>query len=293
MKRKFECWNCKKSFEADDKEWVECPHCHSDNVEYATFKLPQWIAWVPLVIVLIVGVCYGICNLMKSNQPKQETREYGDEVSEQFAQKADSAYLQSGGTIEPSLSMAAIEYNEGDGTYNCCIQVDYPPERPWKIVIVSKVDKKKVIAESLDGSFEGVPYAEYKEYPELKGIYIVRLLDKETNDPLIDDKEFPNFEKQFTIKTPWTATVLETKLNGGENLTDNDYLADKHKVIVTNKPANDTTPTNTLREVQEMLHMCNITAKVISVEYDDMKKICVAKLKINYPAGWMQDEEDY
>lgn len=292
MIRKFECWTCNQIFQADDRDWVECPHCHSDNVEYASYHLPRWVKWIPLLLLTLGSVGYGIYCAIANYEPKLEMREYGNEAGEVLAQKADSAYLEAGGTIEPSLSIATIEYNEDGDTYKCRFQVDYPPSQPWKIVIVSRVDKSKVIAESEDGIFDNLPYAEYKNYPELNGFYIVRLLDKLTNEPLIDDKEFPNFEKQIKIKTPWTTSILESKLNGAENLTDNDYLAEKHKVIVTNKPANDTSPTSTLREVQDLLRMCNITAKVLSVEYDDMKKISVAKLKINYPTGWMQDEED-
>lgn len=285
MNRKFECWDCKKTFEADDAKWVECPYCHSDNVEYFHRHIPRKAYYGVLCALLLAGVGYGLYHIVSSSKEnKQVTREECKTESDVIAQKIDSAYLAEGGTIEPLVSISEIEYNEDNNTYKCRFQVDYPPEQPWKIVIMS-YRGNKVIAESENGEFDALPYSQFD------GFYIVRLLDRETNKPLIDDKEFPNFSKQVRISKPWTAAILEKHINGSENLTDNIYLADKHEVIILNKPKHDATPTGTLREVQTMLKQCGLHAKVISVEYNDLKQISTAKLKINYPANWMKEQQ--
>lgn len=285
MKRKFECWNCHKEFVGDDSNWVECPHCHSDNVEYYKRRIPKNYYKVCCCLMFMVIVFFAVCKFWPDQGATTPQKVYGDTEADMMAQQIDSAYIAEGGTIEPSLSLAEIEYNEDNDSYKCRFQVDYPPSQPWKVVVMS-YRGNKLIAESNDGEFNELPFSEFD------GFYIVRLLNRDTNEPIIDDKEFPDFSKQVKIKKPWNAAELEKRLNGTENLTDNDYLADKHQVVIVNKPSHDTTPTGTLREVQNLLKMFKLHAKVLSLEYDDMKKISAVKLNINYPSNWMQDEEE-
>lgn len=283
MLRKFECWNCKKTFQADAKGAVECPHCHSDNVDYATFRVPRqvfmFVAVFVLIIIATIGITYILLNENKNvakvdtGNPNQENR-----------QRADSLYMVDGGEIQPQLSIFDIEYNEDDNTYNCSFMVDYPPQQPWKIVIKSYYDEK-FVAESETGKFEHLPYSHED------GFYRVFLVCQSTNEELCEARDFPNFPKQSHIKKPWSVADLERSLNGEETIVDNPFIAPLHKVVVVNKHSKDTTPTSSLGQVQGLLKMASLKATVEKVEYDDMNRICIAKIRINYPADWMEEDD--
>lgn len=284
MNRKFECWECRHIFVADDSSWVQCPKCESDNVEYASFHLPKQTKKVCLAAVATTVVVGGGLFLFDAiNTPQKEVSNKVMEDSH-FTEKADSNFIASGGTIAPSLSISEIEYDEEKGTYHCKFDVAYPPKESWKIIIMSYYGNKE-IASSDNGVFEDLPFSEDD------GFYRVKLVDASSGNLLCEERDFPNFEKQVTIKKPMDAATLQTLLNGKKTLVDNPYIAHDHKVVVTNKPAGDTSETGSLGQVQDLLQMCKLTAVVTSVEHDNLNKISSVVIKINYPDDWIEDEE--
>lgn len=286
MIKKFECWQCNKTFEADDSNWVECPHCHSDNVEYSTFHLPKKLYKIAgIICVAIIVIAGGWLAIMNIDFSLASQEVLNGETKEEKKAKMDSDYIIDGGKLTPSIILETVEYNAETNTYNCAFRIDYPPEQAWKIVIL-EFRGDKIIAESDNGIFENLPYSQYD------GFYTIRLADRKTGEPLVDDKEMPNFDKQVLIKNPWSKSDLESRLNSSANLTDADYVADPHTVIIKNKPKNDTTPTGSLREVQDMLKKCTLHATVVNLEYDDMNKISSVTLTINYPKDWFMDDDD-
>lgn len=284
MIRKFECWNCRTTFTADDKSWVECPHCHSDNVEYATFHLPAYIRKAAIcttgtVLFAIAG--YYAVQALQSGSPVQENITDENQKTKQIA---DSVYIKDGGTIAPSLSVRDMVYDEEKGTYHCVFNVDPLPAEEWKIVISSYYGNKQ-IAVSNDGVFDDLPYS-----PD-DGFYRVKLVSLKTDSLLCEERDFPNFEKQVTIQKGMTERELETHLNGKKSLVDNPYIAHDHEVIVANKPAGDTSETGSLGQVQDLLQMCALKATVSKVEYNEQNKISKVILTINYPDDWIVDDE--
>lgn len=284
MIRKFECWHCKQVFEADDKSWVECPHCHSDNVEYATMHMPRWVYAVIIAIPILLLGAYGVYKWQSEKPAPVATRVITEVDDSAFQQEADSAYIAEGNVIEPSLFIETIEYNEESETYQCKIGVNYPPSEPWKIVVKSYYGDKEV-ASSDDGTFEALPYSKDD------GFYRVVLVAQSDGRALSEERDMPDFAKQITVKKGWSAAELERVLNSSESLVDNPYISDHHKVVVSNKPAGDTSETGSLPLVQDLIQMCSLSAKVEAVEYDDMNKISFVKLHINYPADWMSDDD--
>ena len=287
MIKKFECWECRHIFEANDTSWVECPKCHSDNVEYASFHLPAGTKKACLGVAATAAIVAGgiaVYNALDTIPETTETTQATEDVK--FTEKADSSYIKEGGTIAPSLSISEIEFDEEKETYYCKFEVAYPPAKAWKIVIMSYYGNKEV-AESDNGEFTDLPYSKDD------GFYRVKLVDASTGDLLCEERDFPNFEKQVTIKKPMTASALQALLNGKKSLVDNPYIAHDHEVVVSNKPAGDTSETSSLGQVQDLLQMCKLTATVTSVEHNDLNKISKVVLKINYPADWLAEDEDY
>lgn len=57
MIRKFKCIACGKKFDADDKDTIVCPKCHSDNVKPVK---PNFLKPIGLAVVLLVSVGAGM-----------------------------------------------------------------------------------------------------------------------------------------------------------------------------------------------------------------------------------------
>lgn len=285
MIKKFECKNCKTRFEADDTNIVVCPHCQSDNVEYATFHIPPKIVWGGFLVILVaIGIAiWCLSNHGEFDNPSESESAEVDTLDKGKAE-AEENYINEGGTIAPSISIAEIKYDPEKDTYYCRFSISHPPKQKWKI-IVSSYYEHKVIAESDNGIFENIPYSKDD------GFYYVTLLDVENGNSLCDPRDFPNFEKRANIKKPWTIHDLEKNLNGDVSFVDTPYIANNHKVIVVNKPTGDMSETSSIGQVHSLLKQCSLTAKVIDVEYDDLNKISLVKISINYPPDWMQEDE--
>ena len=288
MVRKFECEECKNTFDADDNELVKCPRCHSDNVDYYKYHLPRWLPWL-VVCGVIATILFLIWHFNPSPvpppKPKQDVAIDRDSAEQKKVQQSDNTYINEGGTIAPSLSIADKDYNADDATYKCRVAVSYPPQQPYKVVVRTK--DGQLVAESEDGKIDKLPYSKDD------GTYVFSLVDKSTGSLLCEEREFPDFPKLDVVQNPWNESDLQRVLNSDELLVDNPNIAIPHKVIVVNKPKGDTSPTNSLRDVQQLLKDCHLTAKVEKVEHDNMKKISVAKIRIDYPDDWLSETDDF
>lgn len=289
MVRKFKCWACEKTFQSEENGAVKCPYCHSDNVDYAKSRIPRLIfmigAILALIIIIVVGVKYIFPKIGSKTESNAMNNSAIESPLDSIKKEANAAYEEIGGSIAPSLSLSEIEYNDDDDTYNCIFKIDNPPKQSWKIIIKSYYGEK-FIAESENGKFEHLPYS--KE----DGFYRVFLVSQSTNENLCEERDFPDFPKQNHIKKPWSDADLERALNGAETIVDNPFIAPQHEVIIINKPSKDTTPTGSLGDVQKLLKLAELKATVEKVEYDDMNRISLAKIKINYPADWGEEREE-
>ena len=286
MIRKFECKACKTRFEADDTNTVLCPHCQSDNVEYARIHIPsKVIGGVLLIIVIAIGITMWLTiNWGGENSSNGSGIELEDTTGNREKIEAEQEYEREVGEIAPSLSIVEQKYDDEKNVYYCRFSVSHPPKEKWKVVISSYHGNKEV-AVSENGVFENLPFS-----PD-DGFYRVSLVDASTGEQLCEERDFPGFEKQINIKRPWTAADLTKKINGDESLVDNPYIANNNKVIVVNKPSWDTSETSSIGQVRSYLKQCNLKAKVLSIELDDMNKIKFAKISIDYPSDWIQEDE--
>ena len=290
MIKKFECKECKQRFEADDSKIVNCPHCHSDNVEYASFHIPSWvwksIGGIIITICLIwFGETHGVfkrCYSVSSDTTSTDsTIKHIEEVNTEYVQIT-------GEEIRPSLSIINKKYNDDNDTYSFQIKVSPSPKQKWKIII-SSFNNEIQIAENNNGIFKDIPYSKDN------GIYRVKLIDASTGNLLCEERDFPEFERQTIVKKPWTAIDIENLLNSYQWTLDDpqiiNHVSSNNQVIVVNKPDNDLTNTGSLGQVSALMKDCALTAKVLAIEYDELKKISKVKLSINYPSDWIDEDE--
>ena len=284
MIRKFECKSCGHHFDADDINAVICPHCKSDNVEYAKFHLPRWLLWIVLTLIVAGGIG---CWLMQNTPEEKNTQPdilIKDSIEQEQTRVADSLYVIEGNTIQPSLTVAEKAYNDEDDTYSCRIVVLNPPQQSWKVVVRQR--HGGLVAESEDGRFVKLPYSKDD------GFYLISLVDKSTGKPLCEEREIAEFPKLDVVKRPWNEAGLEKALKGSAALVDTPFIANPHKVIVVNKLKGDESPTKTLRDIQRLVKDRGLNVKVEKVEHDKMKKIIVARIKIDYPNDWLPVDDD-
>lgn len=284
MIRKFECKDCKKRFDADEQDFVICPYCQSDNVDLYKRHLPYWlplsIAGGTIAVILTIWFLQ-----THSDPPKPSISGIEIDSGEQRSfGEPDNRDIGNVNSITPSLSIAEKDYNADDETYKCRISISNPPKQSWKVVI--RTIEGRLVAESEDGRFDEVPYSTND------GTYMITLVDKSSGSSLCEERAFPDFPKLDIVINPWNESDLQMALNSDEPLVDNPNVANPHTVIVVNKPPGDSSPTNSLRDVQLLINQCHLTAKVEKVEYDNMNKICTINIKIDYPDDWLQ-EDDY
>lgn len=285
MIRKFECKECGKKFSFEEKDQVKCPHCGSDNVDYSKFHLPRWLLLSVALLIFAVPLVIWLFRMLPFPQEKEQPVILRDSVAQEFTQKSDSIYLSDGNTIAPSLSIAKKDYDASDDTYKCQIVVSYPPQQPWKVIV--KKGDGTIVAESEDGLFKKLPYSDDD------GTYTIALVDKSSGSLLCEERDFPDFPKLDVVKKPWSEKDLQEALNSDVSIVDNPNIANPHKVVVVNKPKGDPSPTNSLRDIQQLISQCSLTAVVENVEHDNMNKISSAKIKINYPDDWLVEDDDY
>ena len=292
MFRKFDCKNCNNLFEANDEEIVKCPLCQSDNVEYHKWHFPRKLLWtilvsvVSIIIIIIVVLLIGWFIRKSDSMPVNPHSGIDrDSTEQEMVDEANTNYINDGNTIAPSLTISEKEYNTDDDNYKCRVLVSYPPEQPWKVVI--SLRSGQVVAESDDGYFDQLPYSKDD------GCYIVALVDRASGQLLCEERVCPDFPIMDIVKKPWKEGDLEKALKNKAPLVDTPYIANPHKVIVVNKPKGDTSPTKSLRDIQQLLDQCGLNAKVEKVEHDKMKKISTVKIKIDYPDDWMQETDEY
>lgn len=273
MKRKFECWNCHKQFEADDAEWVACPHCNSDNVEYASWYCPSWFKWIVIVVAVAIAALY--CILQIDWKP-ESTRTIID-ASDSVAVVVDTTYKnETGLEIPASIVVGDLTFND-DG-YEFSAEVKNPPQLKYYFV-VREAFGEKIIAKSDDGHFSSVPCSEAEG-----GSYKVQIISQGT-DSVCASEDVPGFIKQGKPKHRMTAAELQTKISMRDpslmGIGESDYLSPDCKLKFTGLSKNATNVPQIIAEVFEKLDNGAWTsAKVSSLEYDDMNRISVVTFKV-------------
>ena len=272
MIRKFECKNCGKHFEADDKQMVTCPNYQNDNVEIAGTKFISKIGKIGLGVVLLAIVAIIIINLDRKVNILHEDKSIvviePDTENDPIVPFLD---------IPPTIEVGELVF-EGKG-YNFKVGVKAPPSQNVYIAILDPFDNTKVVAKSDNGVFKEVPYSEVDG-----AIYSIALMDA-TADTIICCVEKPGFIRQASVAAKMTVAELQKMIdNRDETLMgvgENDYLAPECKLKFVGLPSDAVNIPTSLYEVFEKLDMETWTqAKVTALAYDDKNRISVITFSV-------------
>lgn len=212
MIKKFKCIACGKKFDADDKDAIVCPKCHSDNV---TPVKPNFIKPIGIILALLLSVGAGmfITKQFKGNggyTPPEDT----------FVLTGDSDTI-SYYNINPEL-VKEIEikntkpvYNKATKSYSFSISVKNIPEGARVTYeLCEEYDPqnniKKVLKTSYDGKFEGIPASKN----ELNTYFVVvSTLGNDGQVVASRDREIDGFEDVKPVTTRITKAQLQSMIN--------------------------------------------------------------------------------
>ena len=157
MIKNFECWDCQCRFEADDKSFVTCPKCKSENVEYASFHMPRWVLWLAGVCVLSIILLLILINIdfnaffhNKGEQTNQEQL-VTDSVQQEIKAVTDDP------SDEPIMEVSDPEYNGKNYSVNVSVR-NIPNGIKYYYARLDHFDNTVVLQRSDNGHFTDIPY---------------------------------------------------------------------------------------------------------------------------------------
>ena len=276
MLRKFECWQCHHRFEADDQKDVKCPHCHSDNVDYAHYHFPKGMwKWVGIVILcMITG--YALYNInwnnlggAESSQAKLES--FPDTLSGAITEETNIEIIKEIDiSVPPTVNLVGKPQFE-DGGYNIRVRVkNAPSEGTYYVVALDHFDHSKVVARSEDGSFTNLPPSKYD------GQYDFSVCSKQNDSLLCPPVPRSGFLPQQAVNERKSKEWLQQLINTNSDLIvgsgKTPYLAPDYVVHIDGV---ESSPNIRLEDVALNVSMEIWSAIVTSIKYDDMNRISV------------------
>lgn len=273
MVRKFECADCKTRFEADDKEYVVCPHCKSDNVDYAVFHMPLIVWKIGVAIAIILVVALVVLSIDWGNADEQTATETGDS-------RVDSTevIVVPGLDVPPTIEVGDLTFEEDHG-YTFTAIVNNRPAGKTYVAVINPLNNQ-VVSKSDKGEFKDIPYSEADG-----AFYTIALMDA-SNDSILTSMEKPGFIKQIKPSKKMSQDELQAKINSRDDsllgLGENDYLSPDLKLQFIGLPEDAVNVPTILSEVLEKLDMeVWSSVSVSDLKYDDMNRIAVIVLKVN------------
>lgn len=279
MIRKFECKACKTRFEADDSNAVVCPHCQSDNVEYAQFRISSKMWKICGGFVVFAGlVCVAFLVDWRGLFPQNEDTLTTDLINIQD-EKNDSIYMaETGSGLPPEIERTELNF-EGEG-YSFDMMVKYLKTSNIYFAVLDPYNDKKIIAKSNDGHFTNVPYSKADG-----SIYTLAVYDAAMDTILCKMEQVTGFIKQKSVSKKMTVSELQAKIDKRDpsliGVGENDYLAPNYTLTFVGLPKDAPNKPENLYDVFEKLDMETwVSVTVSSLDYDDMNRISGITLKV-------------
>lgn len=282
MIHKFECWDCHKTFQADDQNRVKCPYCQSDNVDLASSHIP----YKKIIVGTIVFVALGIGAYFLLQKETVVSPSGGDKgfnppdtgIVDFPRGGGDPPISDYKEPIPPSITPVGEKTLNDDQTYSFKVVVDNAPTNSFKIVLIDKITGE-LVAESKDGRFAGVRPSKAEG-----GMYLIQIVDAKTDSLLCTPQTMDGFLPVKKVDRKLSVEELqklldsedETLIGNGEN----PYLAPGYTINYKGLSNGDSRPAN-LADVIEKIYM-NVwsSVKVESVEYDESSHISSITLKV-------------
>lgn len=278
----FECWNCHKTFEADDQQWVKCPHCESDNVEYATWHAPRWLGKVVIAglsVTLIGTAAYYVAKYLpeRGNQQIERCPDGSDTTDIPIVIPVDI-------TEPPTLEVGELTFE--DEGYAFEVTVNNAPAQKYVFAVYDAFDDNKIIMKDDDGKFESVPYSKAEG-----GSYRLAILDATADTLLCSFKTVPGFIRQEKPEKKMSVAQLQAMIDARDEsllgLGENIYLAPDYKIKFVGLPKGAKNVPTILAEVNEKVdNFVWESAKVTALEYDDMNRICLITIQVKVGDGF-------
>lgn len=276
MIRKFECKDCKTRFESEEANNVLCPNCHSDNVEYALFRIPEKVWKIVGLLAAVLIIVFLTFQFDWSSTIPQDDNLISKQDS--LAHQRDSTYVnETGLTLPPVINVGDLTFEDEGYTFE--VSVENRPLTGYYVAILNAHNDKIVISKSNDGKFTKIPFSEADG-----GSYIIALVDV-SNDTIICNIEKPGFIRQKAVSRKMTIPDLQTRINKRDEslmgIGENDYLAPDYKLKFIGLPSDAVNIPSTLGEVFDKLdNEIWSSVKVNSLEYDDMNRISMISLSV-------------
>ncbi len=273
MIRRFECKECKTRFEADDKDDVRCPHCQSDNVDFAKFTISPRVWKIVGGVIIVLAVVFALTQINWGNLTKNDAADIEDGLDP--AEDTTEVVIVEGLDIPPTIETGNLKFEDNGYTFK--VVVKNRPLGNTFIGIVNPLDKK-IVAKSEDGEFKGVPYSQADG-----AFYTIALMN--AADSILASIDKPGFIKQAHVATKMTVGELQKKMNSRDEsllgVGENDYLAPDYKLKFIGLPSDAINIPKILSEVFEKVDMeVWQSATVSALDYDDMNRIKTITLKV-------------
>lgn len=282
MKRKYECWHCHKTFELEEGSNLECPFCHSDNIDHASRKLHIdkriYIALLTFVLIIVAFFTYKWYSGNHTDEEEMLIVEGSDSVSVEI----EKQYLEETGLdIPPKLEPTIPQVNE-DGMYSMTVTVLHAPNTKFVCVLGSK-ENGKVIAKSEDGAFKDVPAVKNEG-----GTYELWIEDAVSGKMLVENKmSVAGFVPIEKVAAEMTVEELQKLIDKRDEslmgVGGSKYLMPNYTLHFVGLPSDAVNIPVDLAEVFEKLDNEVWTkVTVVSLEYDNKHISSITiKVKVN------------
>lgn len=274
MLKQFECLKCHFRFEADDRETVICPNCHSDNVEYAHFHIPKgvWKGVAALAIILLLGWIILLLSRGCQNVPKGDDL-LTDSIPGLVPDSLDvvNEFIDEDVKITepPKIAYSSdLKYDE-DG-YSFSVKIKNPPSRPYYVAIIEHRGEA-IICKSEDGThFKKVPPSK-----DAEGIYDIGIFDEKTDSLLGETTPKSGFIAQTKLKSRMTEQQLQSLIeNDDMSLYGiNESIDPNCKLHFTGLSSETKNIPTTMGEVMEKVGRMWRSVKVTKLQYNDKNRI--------------------
>lgn len=269
--QRFVCLNCHQRFQADDTKMVECPHCHSDNVEPESPKKSK-IVWMVSAAIIIIGLLSYLLLRDKG------VREIGKDPITTFNKDSDSIIIDVPKeiVIPPKIEYSPLNY---DGkAYSFSTIVGNAPQQHYRIVLTVHRDSKKIIARSEDGKFKGIPPSEAEG-----GQYDLVILD-DRDSMLCEPTPVSGFIKRENITQKMSKEQLQELINNGDESLmgdgENNYLAPSLSLICKGLPSDAQKPESLYDVVERLQNGLWSSVTILRVDYDKDDRISTVEISI-------------
>ncbi|MCF0126498.1 MAG: hypothetical protein HUJ68_12245 [Clostridia bacterium] len=271
MIRKFECWNCNSVFDADDSNYVECPSCHSDNVEFYKWHLPKCAIWSLFIICFSFFAFLIIYNIDESKEEFQVSSSSISpilEIDVEHITESITPHLNECVELPKIVSGKLSFINDG---YNIKVSLTNPPTKEYHFQVLEAFGDK-VIATNNNGIFRKLPPSDSEG-----GSYrIVAKLNK--NDSIIAIANVSGFIRQVNVTSKMSLEKLKELIDKKDKslvgIGENEFLSPEYKLILNGLSDNSTNKPTLLAEVFEKLDMgIWESVSVSQIGYDEMNRI--------------------